>query len=200
MHLAESREELLLLASHAGPMVEALEALAAWYPEAVPRGSRPLDYLNLLAGARRALLIHGNYLDDDEIAFLAANRERMSVVYCPRTHAYFGHEPYPLATMLAGGVRVAVGTDSRASNPDLNLLAELRQAARQHPDVPPEDVLKMGTVWGAEALGLEERFGSITPGKSGRLAVVRIEGAGGSPLEAVLLGSEDCLPINDVLN
>ena len=61
---------------------------------------------------------------------------------------------YPLAEMLAAGVRVAVGTDSRASNPDLSLLEELRHIARHHPTVPPDEVLRMGTLAGAEALGL----------------------------------------------
>ena len=51
---------------------------------------------------------------------------RMAVVYCPRTHAWFGHPPYPLEKMLAAGVPVALGTDSRASSPDLSLLAEMR--------------------------------------------------------------------------
>jgi cytosine/adenosine deaminase-related metal-dependent hydrolase len=172
MHLAESREELELLHAHTGPLVRLLESLGAWQPDVLPRGRRPLDYLRALATAHRALAVHGNYLLTDEVEFVAAQRERMSIVYCPRTHAYFGHEPYPLAEMLAAGVRVAVGTDSRASNPDLNLWSELRHIADQHPGVSPEEILRMGTLAGAEALGLAGELGSITPGKSARLAVV----------------------------
>ena len=93
-------------------------------------GARPLDFLRLLARAHRTLVIHGNYLDDEEIGFLAENAAKMAVVYCPRTHAWFGHPPYPLEKMLAAGASVAVGTDSRASSPDLSLLAELRHIAR----------------------------------------------------------------------
>src|SRR5205823_10181172 len=115
---------------------------------------RPLDYLQTLATAHRALVIHGNYLAADEIQLLAAHRDCMSVVYCPRTHAYFGHEHYPLSQMLAAGVRVAVGTDSRASNPDLRLLAELRYIARHHPAIPRDVILRQGTLAGAEALGI----------------------------------------------
>ena len=40
----------------------------------------------------RALVIHGNYLDDEEIAFLGANCRRMAAVYCPRTHDWFAHD------------------------------------------------------------------------------------------------------------
>lgn len=172
MHLAESRDELELLAGQRGPMVEVLQALGAWHPDNVKQNSKPLDYLRLLATAKRALVIHGNYLAEDEIDFLAAQRERMSVVYCPRTHAYFGHDAYPLDTLLQAGARVALGTDSRASSPDLNLWEELRHVARHHSGISRDSVLKMGTLWAAEALGIADRYGSIAPGKSDRLAVV----------------------------
>jgi aminodeoxyfutalosine deaminase len=174
MHLAETREELDLLASHSGPLVSLLKSLGAWQPDALPRGRRPLEYLRKLATAHRALAIHGNYLQADEIELLAAHRDRMSVVYCPRTHAYFGHEPYPLAEMLAAGVRVAVGTDSRASNPDLDLWQELRHIAQRHPQVSPGEILRMGTLAGAEALGLAGKLGSISVGKRAAFAVAPV--------------------------
>ena len=96
MHLAESREELELLQSGTGPFVPMLQAFDAWHPDVIPRGTRPLDFLRVLAQAHRALVIHGNYLNSEEITFLAARAARMSLVYCPRTHAYFEHDPYPL--------------------------------------------------------------------------------------------------------
>ena len=80
-------------------------------------------------------MIHGNYLDDEEIALLAAKAGHMSVVYCPRSHAWFNHRPYPLQKILDVGVSVAVGTDGRGSSFDLSVLAEMRFAARQHPGV-----------------------------------------------------------------
>jgi len=134
MHLAESREELELLRGGTGPFQELLEERSMWDADAIPRGSRPLDYLRMLAESPRALIVHGNYLDEEELSYLAAQRERMSLVYCPRTHDYFLHSPYPLARALALGVRVALGTDSRASNPDLCLFDELRHTARAQSD------------------------------------------------------------------
>ena len=86
-----------------------------WDGEAIPPGSRPLDYLRRLAVAPRALIIHGNYLAGDEIEFIGQRRDALSVAFCPRTHAYFGHPTYPLAAMLDAGVRVVLGTDSRAT-------------------------------------------------------------------------------------
>ncbi len=173
IHLAESPDEMELLRTGGGPLRELLEELSAWDSGAIAPGTRPLDYLRQLAEADRALVIHGNHLDDEEIAFVAERRERMSIVYCPRTHAYFGHSPYPLAKILSAGARVALGTDSRASNPDLDLLAEMRHVANHHP-VSPATALAMATLHGAEALGQAESAGSITVGKFADLAIVRL--------------------------
>jgi cytosine/adenosine deaminase-related metal-dependent hydrolase len=96
----------------------------------------------------------------------------MTLVYCPRTHGYFRHPPYPLADLVRRGVRVALGTDSRASNPDLGLLGEVRHVARMHPDVPAAEVLKMATLHGAMALGCDDACGSITPGKLANLIAI----------------------------
>jgi cytosine/adenosine deaminase-related metal-dependent hydrolase len=175
MHLAESLAEIELLASQSGPLVEQLQSMKAWHPGAVPRGIQPRNYLELLASAHRALVIHGTFLNDGDWQFLASHRDRMSVVYCPRTNSYFRHGRYPLAEMLAAGVRVAIGTDSLATSPDLSLLAELRHIAREHPAVPPEEVLNLGTLAGAKALGLADRLGSIAKGKEASLVVANLE-------------------------
>jgi cytosine/adenosine deaminase-related metal-dependent hydrolase len=175
MHLAESREELELLSNGTGPFRHLLEERSMWDAEAIPRTSRPLDYLQMLAAAPRVLVIHGNYLDFHELSFLGANRTHMSLVYCPRTHAYFGHEPYPLAAAATARARVALGTDSRASNPDLDLLAEMRHLIRIHSDLSPHSVLRMGTLAGAKALGRDEDVGSISEGKLANLVAIPIE-------------------------
>ena len=98
----------------------------------------------------------------------------MAVVYCPRTHAWFGHPPYPLEKMLAAGASVAVGTDSRASSPDLSLLAELRHVARSRPAIPPQVVLQLGTSRAAAALDCDRESGNLAPGKWANLAVVAL--------------------------
>jgi cytosine/adenosine deaminase-related metal-dependent hydrolase len=189
MHLAESREELELLAFQRGPLVEWLENLESWHPAVVPPGTRPLDYLQRLAAAHRALVIHGNYLDSEEIDFVAARADRLAVVYCPRTHAYFEHGPYPLRRLLDAGVAMAIGTDSRASNPDLSVLAELRHTCEHHREVSPAEIVELGTLAGARALGVENDFGSITGGKRAVFAIVKLDGATGCPYEQVVAGT-----------
>ena len=189
-HLAESREELRLLRTGGGPLRGLLEERDAWDATAVPLGTRPLDYLNQLGRARRVLIIHGNYLDDEELGYLAARADRMSLVYCPRTHAFFHHDPYLLARALALGVDVVLGTDGRASNPDLSLLEEMRYVARHHPTLTPETVVQMGTQRAARALGRGRRTGSIAPGKLANLTAVALtDRVTSDPYAAILHGS-----------
>ncbi len=183
MHLAESRDELELLKTGSGPLRNLLIEFDAWDDEAIRPGSTPLDYLRLVSAVSRALIIHGNYLRDEEIAFIGRRARQMSVIYCPRTHAYFQHASYPLAKLTAAGVNVALGTDSRASNPDLNLLAEMREVADRGL-APAEQILQMGTINGARALGREAELGSIKAGKRADLAIVHLaEGGVDDPYE-----------------
>ena len=176
MHIAESPDELELLRDGTGPFRKLLEDRSMWDPEAVPLGSRPLDYLHILADAPRTLVVHGNYLNDEELRFLAANHERMSLVYCPRTHAFFDHPTYPLSRAIDAGVHVALGTDSRASNLNLDLLAEMRLIMQSHPAIDAQKVLRMATLNGAEALGRVADVGSLTPGKIANLIALPIRG------------------------
>ena len=152
MHLAESREEIDFLRDGRGPFRELLESRGGWDPAARPRGARPLHELRTLARAPRALVVHGNYLDDEEIEFVGKQRQ-LAVVYCPRTHAWFGHARYPLEKLLTAGAVVALGTDSRASSPDLSLLAEMRHVARTFPTLSRATILELGTLGGARAWG-----------------------------------------------
>jgi cytosine/adenosine deaminase-related metal-dependent hydrolase len=174
-HLAESAEEMQLLESGDGPLRDLLVELGAWQPGLIVPSARPVDdYLKQLSVAYRALVIHGNYLDDEAIALLHRARDRMSVVYCPRTHARFGHCRYRLEALLAAGVTVALGTDSRASSPDLSVLAEMRWLARAYPQLGRDVVLHMGTIWGARALGREQHRGTLEPGKRADLVAIRL--------------------------
>lgn len=183
IHLAETREELQLLESRAGPFVPFLEALGVWDAEGLVRD--PEEVVRPTAAAPHALFAHGNYLDVSLPLPPTA-----TVVYCPRTHAYFRHPPHAFRALLAGGVRVALGTDSLASNPDLDVLAEARFLHRQSPDVPGALLLHLVTLAGAEALGLGDSAGSLTPGKSADLVAVPLPSRDEADPHDLVLGSD----------
>ncbi len=173
MHLAESKAELSLIKDQSGPFVNLLKKLNAWFPESFSGKKEPIEYLHELANACAALVIHGNYLSDTDLEFIAARRKNVKPVFCPRTHQFFQHDRYPLPQMCDLGIAVAIGTDSKASSPDLCVLTEMKIAYRLFPEVSAEEVVRMGTINGAEALGRSHSFGSITPGKKAAFCVVK---------------------------
>ncbi len=173
MHLAETRAELECLASGTGELVELLKEAGIWQGALYPTGTRPLDLLRRLESLPRVVIAHGNYLADDEIDFVA-QRPNFAIAYCPRTHAFFGHENHPWRRLAARGGLVAIGTDGRCSNPDLSVWHELQFLRQRFPDASAAELLRLGTINGATALGLERRLGTIEVGKSPGLAVIQL--------------------------
>ncbi|WP_291170297.1 amidohydrolase family protein [Gimesia sp.] len=173
VHLAETEDELEFLTQKSGPFVDLLAELGLWDPQILRDGMRLYDYLAPLAELTSALAVHGNYFGDAEIEFLK-QAPQISVVYCPRTHHYFGHRPHPWLTLISQGINVALGTDSRASNPDLSLWKELQFLREQFPNVSTDLILECGTLAGARALELSDRLGSLTVGKRADLALIRL--------------------------
>ena len=176
MHVAESPHERTLLETGDGPFAETLREMGVWRQGRFPWGDDATrGLIEELARAPRVLLVHGNDLRDDEIVTVADNRH-LTVVYCPRTHARFGYPPHPVDRLLTAGVRVALGTDSRASNPDLNLWREVQWLLRHRTDLAPEEVLRMATIQAANALGVPT-CGRLEPGAAPGLCLMKTEAA-----------------------
>ena len=183
-HLAETPDEALFLATHGGPLRELWNFLGGW-DDRVPRfDGGPVRYAKHLGllHYERTCLAHVNYCDDEELAMLA--KGRASVAYCPRTHRYFGHPPHRWREMLAAGMNVAVGTDSTASAPDLNVVDDLRLLHEIAPDAPVEGLWEMATVRAARAVGRGDEVGTLEAGKAADL--VAFASGGEEPLREVL--------------
>jgi len=145
-------------------------------------GVRPLERLGALGLLGPNLMaVHGVHLTPQEIALLA--RHGASVVHCPSSNLKLASGFAPVASLLAAGVNVALGTDGAASNNRLDLMQEMRQAAllakavaRDAAALPAHTALRCATLGGASALGLADRIGSIAPGKCADLVAVRLLG------------------------
>jgi aminodeoxyfutalosine deaminase len=189
-HLAETREELQFLSDGTGDFADFLSARGLLDDSFEIPGCSPVEYMRRLGLLDvQPLLVHCNYVCDDELDLIAG--ARASVAYCPRSHAFFHHEPHRWREMLTRGINVCIGTDSLASNDTLSVLDELRFLRRLDPSIPGTQLIHMGTLAGARALGLADEIGSLEPGKRADLAVVLIgRGQTDSPLEAVLAGTD----------
>jgi 5-methylthioadenosine/S-adenosylhomocysteine deaminase len=97
-----------------------------------------------------------------------------TLVSCPRSNRHVGVGSPPIDAFYAMDVRVAFGTDSLASAPDLDMFAELAEARRVAPRVPARLLLESATLSGARALGFGEEMGSLDVGKRASLIAVDV--------------------------
>ena len=191
MHLAETRDELELLDRQTGIFRDLLESLNLWSDDILKPETTILSYLRELARLPRALAVHCNYVSDEEIQFLGEH-PNVAVVYCPRTHAWFGHSEHPWKKLISAGVRVILGTDSRASNPDLSIWKELQHVARKPGSPPLWELLPMITSSAAAALGIKFETG-ITVGEQFEAVLLPCECSSSADLNTALL-STGCQP------
>jgi 5-methylthioadenosine/S-adenosylhomocysteine deaminase len=151
-------------------------------------GMRPLKRLRQLdILGPNFIAVHMTQLTDEEIREFAETRG--SVIHCPESNLKLASGFCPVAKLLDAGVNVALGTDGAASNNDLDVLGEMRTAAllakgvaEDARAVPAATALRMATLNGAKALGLEAEIGSLTVGKSADIAAIRLDGIETQPL------------------
>lgn len=179
VHVCETPEEIEMIRSGRGALFDFLAELGEIPEGFEPHGDTPVAYLDQLGYLGvRPLLVHANYLTGDDVARI--RRCGATVVFCPRSHRFFGHRDHPLPRLREAGIPIALGTDSLASNDSLSMLDEAREVARRFPAFAPEEILEIAYGGGARALGVETRCGSLEPGFRADAAAYRL----GSPRSA----------------
>jgi aminodeoxyfutalosine deaminase len=173
VHLSESAAEVEFIRSGEGPWRQLLEEVGAWDPLWVPPGVSPVQFLDDSGFLdARVLAVHGVQMGAPDLERLAARGTRL--VTCPRSNGHTGAGAPPITEFYESGVRVAIGTDSLASSPDLNVFAELATMRALAPSVPASKLLESATLEGAKALGFEADYGSIDPGKLAQLLIIDV--------------------------
>jgi 5-methylthioadenosine/S-adenosylhomocysteine deaminase len=142
-------------------------------------GLRNIAYLDSVGlTGRHVALAHCVHLSVDEIETLKSSGT--NVVHCPSSNLKLGSGIAPVAKLLEEGISVSLGADGAACNNRLDMFTEMRTAALLQkvlhgPEVlPARRVLRMATIDGARALGLDADVGSLERGKKADLVVVRL--------------------------
>lgn len=144
-------------------------------------GQRPLARLNNLGLLTPSLqAVHMTQLQNDEVDLLASSGSH--VIHCPESNMKLASGICPVHQLLNAGVNVALGTDSSSSNNNLDMFGEMHAAAllakvstMDATALPADQVLKMATINGARALGLEEITGSLEVGKFADIVAVNFD-------------------------
>jgi 5-methylthioadenosine/S-adenosylhomocysteine deaminase len=150
-------------------------------------GVRPLERLRRLGLlGPLTIAVHAVHLEDPEIALLA--NQGVSVAHCPASNLKLASGIAPVGALLDAGVNVGVGTDGAASNNRLDVLSDMRLAAlvakvadNDARTLPAHAALRMATLAGAKALGLDAEIGSIESGKSADLVTLNLNSLELSP-------------------
>ncbi|MEE8329097.1 MAG: amidohydrolase [Thermodesulfovibrionia bacterium] len=144
-------------------------------------GKTPVEYLDSTGFLNKRLnAAHCVWLTEREIEILA--ERKVGVSHCIESNLKLASGIAPVTKMLSAGVKLGLGTDGAASNNDLNILSEMSTAAKLHKAVSEDPTavdsktaLLMATRWGAEVLGMEDKIGSIRPGKRADLVIANLE-------------------------
>jgi cytosine/adenosine deaminase-related metal-dependent hydrolase len=162
-HVAESEEEIVFLHSGKGPLRDLLEERGMDPGRWQPPGCGGVAYLDRLGFLDPlSLCVHVVQVSEAELHLL--KRSGVGVCLCPRSNLFLGHGLPPVARGLETGIPCGLGTDSLASNDDLNLFKEMAVLIDQC-GVRPDTALAMATLHGARNLGLAGLYGSLAKGK-----------------------------------
>ena len=151
-------------------------------------GQRPLQRLQELGLVNPSLIaVHMTQLTDEEISLFAESGAH--IVHCPESNLKLASGFCQLAKCLAAGINVALGTDGAASNNDLDMFGEMRTAAllgkavaADASAVPAMTALRMATINGAKALGLDTICGSLSIGKAADVIAIDLNHLETQPL------------------
>lgn len=205
VHAAESEVESQLVIDGDGPFAAGLRTRGIPTP---PRAVSPIALLEQTGIlATRPLLIHCVRVDEDDVRRIA--NSGAAVAHCPVANARLGHGTAPIVELGAAGVTVGIGSDSVASNNRIDLLEEARVAQlmqrarlRSAGAMNGTTLLRMLTIDGARALGIDSSTGSLEVGKDADLCAVRIHAPHTEPVHdpipALLFstrGSDICLTV-----
>jgi 5-methylthioadenosine/S-adenosylhomocysteine deaminase len=168
IHLAETRDEVNTAREKYGKTPTAfLDSIGFWGP--------------------RTIAAHAVWVTPADIRILAGRH--VGVSNNPESNMKLASGTAPVPARRAAGIAVGLGTDGAASNNDRDMFAAMRQAAFVHKlvtmdprAIPAPTALRMATIQGARALGMEETIGSLEPGKRADLIVVSMSAARQTPM------------------
>lgn len=185
IHLAEIPEELEFIQNGRSETIRNLLAMAkAEDPEFAGTGRTAIRlYTDEGILTPQTLAVHMAYLGEGDMELVSEIKP--TIVYCPRSHAYFSRDAHPLERYLEAGIPVALGTDSLASNRQLSMLYEAALVRQLHPEVAAADVFRMLTTAGHRPLGNERSNGMLEPGCIADLAVFPLESDPGQDFTAL---------------
>lgn len=175
IHNQETAAENQFFKNATGDMQRLFKSLAVDISEFKGTGKSSLQsWLPFFTKKQRVISVHNTFTDDEDLNFARENYGgEIYLCLCPNANLYIENTLPDIEMLAASRFKLVIGTDSYASNTELNIYSEIKTIRENFPDIELSSLLKWATLNGAEALGIEGIFGSFEPGK--RPGIVQIQ-------------------------
>jgi cytosine/adenosine deaminase-related metal-dependent hydrolase len=176
IHNQESPQENQLFMEGKGDFLRLLQAVSIHSADFMHSGKSSLMYWTKFFNNRQKIIsVHNTFTDTNDIEYTKkgqAGTVDMVFCLCPNANLFIESSLPPVEMLLKSGIEPVLGTDSLASNQQLNIWEEVKTVFSKFP-VQPEALLSWATLNGARALGIADDFGSLEPGKRPGIVHVR---------------------------
>lgn len=174
IHHQENKDENLFFKDGSGPIAARRKAFNPDMPQYFGTGKRPMESIAANFNKdQKLLLVHNTVSEQQDIDFVQHYFSQAYWCLCPNANLYIEKQLPDIDLFRRNKCRITIGTDSLASNQTLSILEEIKTIQQHFPHIPLNELLKWGTLNGAEFLGQENKLGSFAKGK--KPGVVLIE-------------------------
>ncbi|MFH0841354.1 MAG: amidohydrolase family protein [Bacteroidota bacterium] len=164
IHFMETEGEESFLSDHSGPLIDSFRKSGMPGYDLKTPASVGSAILDEVTSSGNLILVHNTFVTQ-QIVNEVSRRKNLFWCLCPNANLYIENRIPPAEMLFSEGCEIVVGTDSLASNDSLSILSELKTLQYYYPSLKLEDLIRWATVNGARALGKEESYGKIEPGK-----------------------------------
>jgi aminodeoxyfutalosine deaminase len=135
------------------------------------------SWLPQLSNAKKIISVHNSFTNEEDILFAKqfSPSQEMYFCLCPNANLYIENTLPPITMLIKNDCNIVLGTDSYASNHQLNMYEEIKTIQKNFPDISLENILQWATLNGARALGLEGYMGSFDKGKRSGVVLISNE-------------------------
>jgi cytosine/adenosine deaminase-related metal-dependent hydrolase len=176
IHHQENEDENLFFKDGSGAIAARRNAFNPDLPLFAGTGKRPMESIaKYFDPDQKLLLVHNTVSAQKDIDFVHEYFTQPYWCFCPNANLYIENRLPDIDLFRRNNCRITLGTDSLASNHSLSILEEIKTIQQHFPQIPLTELIRWGTLNGAEFLGFEQQLGSFVKGK--KPGVVLIENA-----------------------
>ncbi len=178
IHNQETPTENEFLQNKTGGFVRLYENLGIDISSFTPTHNSSLQsWLSLLGNAKKIISVHNSFTNESDLIFANnfSSTQEMYYCLCPNANLYIENTLPPIDLLMKNNCHIVLGTDSYASNTQLNIFEEIKTIQKNFPNISLEKILQWATINGAMALGLDDILGSFEKGKNSGVVFINNE-------------------------